>query len=191
MTFYHNFDTIIMKRMVDCVSFGMFCIVLVFAIIIVLGLVIIGIYNKLTFLKNRVLNKFDAINDCLNERIEIIRKIADIIGDYHEENLIIDLNKLSREINDESIINNLLLLISKSDSLIKKALSLDSVYPELKIDKNYSKIIEEFKNNQYKIMYSIEIYNEEVEVYNNYKNIMGINIISKIFRFKNYNYYKK
>lgn len=169
----------------------MFCIVLVFAIIIVLGLVIIGIYNKLTFLKNRVLNKFDAINDCLNERIEIIRKIADIIGDYHEENLIIDLNKLSREINDESIINNLLLLISKSDSLIKKALSLDSVYPELKIDKNYSKIIEEFKNNQYKIMYSIEIYNEEVEVYNNYKNIMGINIISKIFRFKNYNYYKK
>lgn len=180
-----------MEEMVIVLSFGIFLIVLIFAIIMVLGLIIIGVYNKLIFLRKRVLDKFDAINEGLNERINIIKNIIEIINDYHEERLVMDLNNLIKEINEESIINNLLLLISKSDDLIKKALSLDSIYPELKGDKNYSKIRENFKNNQYKIMYSIEIYNEEVEVYNNYKNNTGVNIVSKVFRFKDYNYYKK
>lgn len=168
-------------------------IIIIFLILIVLGILIIGVYNKLTFYKNRVFDKFKAINSCLNDRVDIINKIIDIINDnsLHEDSLIIDLNKLVTRINEENIVNNLLVLIDESDDILKKALSLDKIYDILKSNNEYMGLVDKFKDNQYKIMYAIEIYNEEVEVYNNYKQNKVINIISKIFKFVDYNYYKK
>lgn len=168
-------------------------IIVIFLILIVLGILIIGIYNKLTFYKNRVLNKFEAISKCLKDRTDIIQKIIDIINNnsLHEDSLILELNKLVTKINEENIVNNLLLLINESDDILKKALSLDKIYDVLKSNKEYMSLMDKFKDNQYKIMYAIEIYNEEVEVYNNYKQNKFINIISKIFKFVDYNYYKK
>lgn len=158
-----------------------------------LGILIINVYNKLIFNKKKVLDKFRAINDCLNERISIIKEIVTLFENnkFHEDSLIRDLNNISNNIETESVVNNLLDLISSSDIILKKALTLENVYPELIKNNDYKRIVDAFKNNQYKIMYAIEIYNEEVEVYNNYKDKKMINIISKIFRFKNYNYYKK
>jgi LemA protein len=168
-------------------------IIIVFGILILLGIIVISFYNKLLFKKNRVIEKFTAINDSLNGRITIINKIVNILTNdkYHEDNLILELNKVSNEINKENIINKLLLLISRSDEILKKSLSLENIYPELKNNKEYLKLVDEFKNNQYKLMYAVEIYNEEVGEYNNYKNKNGIKIISKIFKLPNYNYYKK
>ena len=40
-------------------------------------------------------------------------------------------------------------------------------------------------------MYAIEVYNEEVSNYNNYKIKKFVDIIFKIFKFESYNYYKK
>ena len=43
----------------------------------------------------------------------------------------------------------------------------------IKSNKEYMSLMDKFKDNQYKIMYAIEIYNEEVEVYNNYTILEG------------------
>ena len=40
-------------------------------------------------------------------------------------------------------------------------------------------------------MYAIEVYNEEVEVYNNYRQNKFIDLVRTIFKFKEYNYYEK
>ena len=102
-----------------------------------------------------------------------------------------ELNKMKDAILDNNSINDTLPLINVSDDLLKKALSLDSIYNDLLKNKLYTSLKDTFKNNQYKIMYSIEIYNEEVEEYNNYKSKGIANIVSKIFRFSDYSYYKK
>lgn len=168
-------------------------IIIFFAILILLGIVIISFYNRLLFKKNKVIDKFDAINDCLNKRIDIINQVITILSNdkYHEDSLMLELRKVSDKINKENIINNLLLLISKSDDVLKKALTLEKIYPGLGNNKEYLKLVDVFKNNQYQLMYAIEIYNEEVEVYNNYKNKAGIRLISKIFKLPDYDYYKK
>lgn len=159
----------------------------------ILGILIIGVYNRLSFYNNKVIDKFEAINNCLNERIDIACDIINFFNNdsFNEERLKLDLNNLSHEIKDENNVNNLLSLIDKSDKLLTKSLSMDNIYDSLKNSQEYKKIADKFKNNQYKIMYAIEIYNEEVEEYNNYKNKNIINVISKIFGFIDYNYYKK
>ena len=129
----------------------------------------------------------------LKERVDIIDSISNIIvaNKLHEDNILMELNKMKEVILENSSVNETLPLINESDDLLKKALSLDSIYDELLKDKIYMNLKDTFKNNQYKIMYSIEIYNEEVEEYNNYKSKGIANVISKIFRFSDYSYYKK
>lgn len=168
-------------------------IIIIFLVLVVLGILIIGVINKLSFYKNRIIDKFEAINNSLNERIGTSNKIINLlkVGGYNEDELIIQLNNLSNEIKDENDVNNLLVLIDKSDDILTKALSLESIYDNLSSNNEYQELINNFKNNQYKIMYAIEIYNEEVSGYNNYKEKRGINIVSKLFRFGDYNYYKK
>ena len=82
-------------------------------------------------------------------------------------------------------------IINKSNKILKKALSLRKIYPDLKNNVNYKLIGDETEDNQTKIMYAIEIYNEEVDKYNKYREKKIMNTISKIFRFKDYDKYKR
>lgn len=174
-------------------SLGITLVIVIFSILVLVGIIIIGIYNKILFRKKRVLDKFNSIYLILKERISIIDSICSVLikNNFHEDNLIMDLNNLKKSIEENNSINETLPLINKTDNLIKKALQLDIIYESLKNNKEYQELKESFKNNQYKIMYSIEIYNEEVEDYNNYIAKKIINLVSKIFRFSNYSYYKK
>ena len=168
-------------------------ILVIFVILILVGIIGIGFYNKLVFRKKKVIDKFNAVYMSLKERVDIIDSISNIIttNKLHEDNILMELNKMKEAILENSSVNETLPLINESDDLLKKALSLDSIYDELLKDKIYMNLKDTFKNNQYKIMYSIEIYNEEVEEYNNYKSKGIANVISKIFRFSDYSYYKK
>ena len=95
------------------------------------------------------------------------------------------------KIENENSINGLLLLIDESYQTISKSLNINNIYEELNNNSEFISIRDKFDNNHYKIMYAIEIYNEEVEEYNNYKNKKINNIIAKKFKFEDYNYYKK
>ena len=167
-------------------------ITVVFFMLIALGFMMIGTYNKLLFLKNKTIDKFSTINNSIKERIEISTKIANILknGSYNEDNLVLTLNKLSKEIDAENEINNLISLIDKSNKILKKSLSLDGLYEKLKTNKEYNDLIEEFKNNQDKIIYAKEIYNTQAKEYNNYKNKSVVKLVSTILKYEDYNYYQ-
>lgn len=168
-------------------------IVVVFAIITLVGIIVIGLYTRLSFKREKILDKFNSINKFLEERSNLILRVIAILEmpPYHEETLIMELEKLSEKIDKETTVDNALSLIEKSNKMLKKALSLENIYKELKGNTNYNLIADDFENNQSKIIYAIEIYNEEVDNYNDYRTNKLINIISKIFRFKDYEKYKK
>lgn len=154
-------------------------------------MIIIGIYGKLTMKKNKIEDKYNYINKYLEERINLILRIINLLepSTYHEENLTTELEKLTKEITKEKNINNSLKLISKSNKLITKALTLEKIYKELATNQNYNLIKEEFANNQSQITYAIEIYNEEVNKYEEYRKKPVIKHISKLLNFKDYETY--
>lgn len=168
-------------------------IIIIFTILILIGIIIFTFYNKLLNRKKRVEEKFIAINDCLNEKKDIINKIEELLikENYSEQNLLLGLKQSRAEIENKNTINNTLSLIDEVDKNLENALNLDNVYEELKNNNNFQQLKEIFKNNKYKLMYTKEIYNEEAEKYNNYKNQGIQKIVSKIFKLNDYNYYKK
>ncbi len=169
----------------------MLVIIILFSIIMILGIMVISIYNKLIFYRDRVLDKFKEVDKLLCNRVSYIDSIIEIINSnkLHEDGIIRDLNKLKSSIDKEIDINARMLLVK--DDIIDTALSLDNVYKKLENDKSFNEVKEEYDNNKGLIDYAIDIYNEEVLDYNNYKDKSINNKIFNWFKFYTYNFYKK
>lgn len=169
----------------------MLVIIIIFAILMVLGIMVISVYNKCIFYRDRVLDKFSAVDKLIDERIKFINDIIKVINDnnLHEEKIVRNLNKYKKLINEEESINDRLLLLD--DESIAEALKLDSVYKKLVKDKVFNDVKEKYDNNKGKATYAIDIYNKEVFEYNNYKNSKFNNMVFSFFKFMEYNYYDK
>ena len=169
----------------------MFVIIIFFGIVMILGIMGINIYNRFIFYRDIVLDKFVEVDKLLCNRVDYIDKIIDIINKnkFHEDGIVRDLNNLKNSINKEIDINERIKLVN--DDIIDKALGLNSVYDKLNKDKNFNNLKEEYDNNKGLIDYAIDIYNEEVFKYNNYKNRKINNMIFKWFKFYEYNCYMK
>ena len=166
-------------------------IICIFCILIVLGIIIVGFYNRILFRKKKVEDKLNSIKENLKERNEIIRRLNTLFANssFHEDNLMLELNDLYIKINENS--DTTLNILNNTDKLLVKALSLDNLYPELIKNEEFNALKELFKDSQYKVMYGVETYNEEVEEYNKYRNKAIINIINKVFKFPDYDTYRK
>ncbi|MEE3342781.1 MAG: LemA family protein [Bacilli bacterium] len=166
-------------------------IIAIFLVLTIIGIIFIGLYSRIIFRKKKVEDKLDVINKDLEERGTIIQKVNAIIStqSFHEDNLVLELSNLYENISKKG--DSTLNLLNKSEDSLIQALSLDSVHPELSKNNEYVKLKELFRENQYKVMYAIEIYNEEVEEYNNYRKKFIINIVNKICKFTNYDSYNK
>ena len=166
-------------------------IICIFAILIIIGIIAIGFYNRILFRKKKVEDKLNSIKENLKERNEIIRRLNTLFANssFHEDNLMLELNDLYIKINENS--DSTLNILNNTDRLLVKALSLENLYPELSKNSEYNSLKDLFKDNQYKVMYGVETYNEEVEEYNKYRTKKVINIVNKLFKFPDYDIYRK
>ena len=166
-------------------------IIIIFLVLIVLGIIIIGFYNRILFRKKKVEDKLNSIEKNLIERKDIIQRLNTLFSNssFHEDNLMLELNDLYIKIDEKK--DNTISLINHTDKLLVKALSLENLYPELTRNQEYISLKEMFKENQSKVMYAIETYDEELAEYNKYRNKPVINIINKLFKFPSYDRYVK
>jgi len=172
-------------------NIGMFIIIVIFTVIMVFGIMVINVYNKCVFYRDRVLDKFNVIDKLIDERVKYINDIIMVINDnnLHEEKIIRELNKYKKLINNEEVVNDRLLLLD--DESIDKALELCSVYKKLSKDKVFNCVRDNYDNNKSKVDYAIDIYNKEVMEYNNYKGSKFNNWVFSFFKFMEYNCYDR
>lgn len=168
-----------------------FVIIFIFIILIVFGILVIDVYNKLVFYRDRLFKKFDSVDGLIGERVVIMNNIISVILDnnLHEDDIIRDINKVIDDINNYEDINDRLLLVKSSADIINRAFSLSKVYDKLKRVDRFNLDKNEFFSNTNEINYAGAIYNEEVLKYNNCKNALFGNFVFKLFRFREYDYY--
>ena len=69
----------------------MFIIIVIFTVIMVFGIMVINVYNKCVFYRDRVLDKFNVIDKLIDERVKYINDVIMVINDnnlHEEKNLI-------------------------------------------------------------------------------------------------------
>ena len=167
-------------------------IIILISILLVVTFYIIGLYNRLIDSKNRIEDQFTQIDLELRHKIELTNSIIEIVNKMtkHEEKII---NELSQGISKYEKTKNINDKINTSNNINKqlfKIFNLKETYTDLKKNKNFISLQEKIENIDDKINYARTFYNDVVLDYNNLREQFPSNLVAKVFKFKEINYYK-
>ncbi len=167
------------------------------AIVVALVAYLIGIYNNLVNLRNRVKNAFAQIDVQLTRRYDLIPNLVEAVKGYmsHERETLeavinarnaasSSLSKAKQDPSNADAIKQL----GASEGMLGNALgrlfALSEAYPDLKANQNMMQFQEELASTENKVAFSRQAFNDTVLGYNNAAENFPNNIIAGMFKFE-------
>jgi len=156
------------------------------AIIVVIGLFFVSIYNSLVGLRNRVKNAWSQIDVQLKRRHDLIPNLIETVKGYmtHERQVMENITKYRSKAMDANTVGEK----AQAEGLLSGALGQLRVqvenYPDLKANQNFLALQEELTSTENKISFARQAYNDQVLFYNNKIQMFPSNIVAGMFSFK-------
>src|SRR5690242_1429366 len=142
--------------------------VLFLIVVVVLGLWIIGAYNRLIALKNQVVNGWKQIDVQLKRRHDLIPNLVNTVKgamDFERGTLEAVISARNRAVNASGVRDT-----ARAEGELTQALgrlfALTEAYPELKATSNVAQLQEELTSTENKIGFSRQHYNDVATQYN-------------------------
>jgi len=159
---------------------------IVLIIVVVLMFILVGMYNSLVILRNRVKNAWSQIDVQLKRRYDLIPNIVETVKGYaaHEKGIF---DKLSEARSmamsakgpvETAQANNAI------TSTLKSLFAVAEAYPDLKANQNFLALQEELSGTENKIAFSRQFYNDVVLEYNTSIQTFPRNLIAGMFHFR-------
>lgn len=162
----------------------MVAIWIIIAIVVVVALFIVYIYNSLIKLRMRVKNAWAQIDVQLKRRYDLIPNLISAVKGYmkHEKGVLEEVTKARTSLMSGSTQEK-----AKASNQITEALkSIFAVaenYPNLKANENFMQLQEELSGTESKIAYARQFYNDSVMAFNEGIQVFPKNFFAKIFGF--------
>jgi LemA protein len=156
------------------------------ALIVIIPLWGVGLYNKLVNLKNQVQNAWRQIDVQLKRRHDLIPNLVEVVKDYMSyeqetlEKVIQARNQAVSATNTEEAIAAEGIL----SGMMGKLFALMENYPDLKANESTARLMEELSATENKISFSRQFYNDSVMAMNNGVEVFPSNIVAGMFNFK-------
>ncbi len=166
----------------------------IIALVVMAG---VTIFNKLVRARNQAKNGFSQIDVQLKRRHDLIPNLVETAKRYlvHEEETltrVIGARNRAQSLQDsskhqpESIDH--MALFAKAEDMLSKALgqfyAVMEAYPELKADSLIKDLMEELTNTENRIGFARQHYNDSVMFYNNDREVFPNNLVSSTFGFR-------
>ena len=158
-------------------------------IIIIVAVIIfwiIGSYNGLVTLKQRVSNGWSQIDVQLQRRFDLIPNLVETVKGFakHEEAVFTKVAELRTSWAGASTVKEKAELSNELSGALKTIMAVSENYPELKSNQNFMQLQEELKNTEDKITYSRQFYNDIVTKYNTKLQVFPDTLIASMFHFE-------
>ncbi len=155
-------------------------------IVIVLALFIVGNYNKLVSLRNKVKDQWSQIDVQLKRRFDLIPNLVETVKGYakHESETLENVIKARNSFNAAKTPEDEMKANGELSNAISKLFAVAESYPDLKANENFTKLQDELKETEDKISYARQFYNDNVLTYKNKIEMFPSNIIAGMFGFK-------
>lgn len=155
------------------------------AIIAIIVIAIIGMYNSLVQSRIKVDNAWSQIDVQLQRRFDLIPNFVETVKGYmtHEKETFEKIADLRTSWANSQSIAEKANLDNELSTALKTIMAVSESYPDLKANQNFADLSEELRNTENKISFSRQFYNDTVTMYNTKLEVFPSNIIAGIFHF--------
>lgn len=165
------------------------------AIIVLAGIFLAVIYNRLVLLRNRLQNAFSQIDVQLNRRHDLIPNLVEAVKGYmaHEkqtlERVVAARNAAagalaSANTNSPAALASLAGAESALTAALGQIFALKESYPDFKANQNTLRLMEELSSTENRVAFARQAYNDSVMLYNTARQRFPDTIFAGIFGFK-------
>ena len=159
--------------------------VIVIAAVVVLGLVVVAMYNRLVRLRNRTENSWSQVDVQLKRRYDLIPNLVESVKGYaaHEQTTFEDVTKArtaaqqAQGIAEQAQAENML------TAAIGRLFAVAEAYPQLRATENFQQLQAQLADVEQKIAVSRQVYNDTVLTYDNALETVPTNIVAGLFNF--------
>jgi len=176
---------------------GLIALLVIGAIVVIVALVLITLYNRLVTLRNRYKNAFSQIDVQLTRRNDLIPNLVEVAKGYmnHEKSTleaVIQARNQAVSAGQRAAANPgdaaAMTALSGAEGALGGALgrlfALSEAYPDLKANTNMLALQEELSSTENKIAFSRQGYNDSVMAYNTQRETFPTVLVAGMFGFQ-------
>lgn len=159
---------------------------IILAIVVIIAIALIAIYNKLVTLRQRVQNAWSQIDVQLQRRFDLIPNLVETVKGYmtHEKDTLTKVTELRASWADAKTVEDKAKLEGELSNTLKTIMAVAENYPNLKADQSFNNLQTELSDTENKISYSRQFYNDTVTIYNTKLETFPSNLVASMFGFK-------
>jgi len=160
-------------------------VIVVVAIVVVLGLLVVAMYNRLVRDRNRVDNAWSQIDVQLKRRYDLIPNLVETVKGYaaHERGTFEAVTRARADaigaqgVREQANAENVL------EGALKSLFAVAEAYPDLKANQNFLSLQEELTSTEDRIAYARQFFNDSVLKYNTRIQSFPANVMAGMFNF--------
>ncbi len=163
--------------------------IVILAVVLLLVVFVINIYNQLVVLRNKVKNSWSQIDVQLKRRFDMIPNLVETVKGYakHEESIFGEFAR-ARGLYAQAAKTGDVAQAAEAEKGVAGALSrllmVQEQYPELKANENFRDLMAQLKDTEDKIAFNRQFYNDTALKLNNKIELFPSNLVAKMFGFK-------
>ena len=158
---------------------------IILAIVVILVIAIIAMYNGLVSARIKVDNAWSQIDVQLQRRFDLIPNFVETVKGYmtHEKETFEKIAALRTSWANAGTVDEKAELNNQLSGALKTIMAVSENYPELKANQKFLDLQEELRNTENKISFSRQFYNDSVTMYNTKLEVFPSNLIAGWFKF--------
>jgi LemA protein len=158
---------------------------IVVAIVILLALAVVLMYNRLVRLRNRTENSWSQVDVQLRRRYDLIPNLVEAVKGYaaHEQTTFEEVTKARMAAQQAQGVEEQ----AKAENMLTAALgrlfAVAEAYPQLRATENFQQLQAQLADVEQNIAVSRQVYNDTVLTYENALETVPTNIVAGLFNF--------
>ena len=163
----------------------MLWVIVIAAIVVVLALVVVAMYNRLVRLRNRTENSWSQVDVQLRRRYDLIPNLVESVKGYaaHERTTFEEVTRARMAAQQAQGVEEQ----AKAENMLTAALgrlfAVAEAYPQLRATENFQQLQAQLADVEQKIAVSRQVYNDTVLTYENVLETVPTNIVAGLFNF--------
>lgn len=163
------------------------------AIAMVIVLYVIGLYNRLVFLRQNRMNAFSDIDVQLKQRYDLVPQLVETVKGYaaHEKSVLENVTAARASIGTSKGVNNDRLQAEQAlGGALVNLFAVAENYPALKADQNFQHLMSELSDIENKIAAARRFFNNATSELNTMVQQFPSSIIANMYKFQTERFYE-